>query len=138
MFTFEVVYSEQKNARARHVPILHSSHLSAEALGIKIPEVIGKISRRALSRGSYYSLRTTRGRLLPKGKADVLAKGAILVAAPQLVYYEYLNNKEFGYPTTTWTDDNAAVILTRIKVRPFSDWRRVTVKHFRGKAQRIY
>lgn len=83
-----------------------------------MPEVIDKISRRALARGTYYSLQDTRGELLPKAKTQALKTGAVLVAAPQLVLYEYLNNnnREFGYPTTIWTDDNAAVILSRIKV----------------------
>ena len=64
----------------------------------------------------------TRGHLLKKGRDDVMANGAVILGSKQLVLYEYLEDKAFGYPTTIATDDVAGVIAAIIKVKLYSPW----------------
>ena len=92
------------------------SHESTRALGIPVPEVITQISIKSKAAGGHYDLVKSRGHLLKEGKQDVIRNGAIILGFKQLVLYEFLDDKEFGYPNTIATEDVAGVIAAIIKV----------------------
>ena len=94
-----------------------NSHEKTRALGIPVPEVITQISIKSKENGGHFDLAKTGGLIPNWAKEDMLENGAVILSTRQIMIYEYLNGKDFGYPTTINTEDTAGRVAVIIKVK---------------------